>query len=1281
MVEIKTYKKVCGLLLALLVSITGVAVELNPIGNEYFIHVNEANAATEYVFFIKASDGSNIQIPVQVYTADTDSDGIADTPYKYIEITVSGQLILPKGISSVDVFLVGGGGGGGTGNQNYAGGTGGAGGGGGYTKKVMGISVSTTPVSITIGAGGASGTAGGNTSFGPAVTVAGGGRGADGRPGNDPYWGHGTSLGGGNGGSGGGFSRHMSTITNPSSNNGGSNGGNGDIPCYSYHYNNSLSEFTVLGKGQGTTTSDFLGRIHSGGGGGGQSTNAEATGIGGAGFALQTGAAQAGSTINYSGGTGGKGYGGGGGGGGASYSPASGGRGADGFCMIRWNANNNPAINIGSPVPERAFSLFIPFKGTVNDTDIGDVLTVKYKLDSGAESALGATATSDGTEKAFDSNIDISPLGEGNHTLSIWVCDNKGGTSEVQIIPFVKDITPPNIMKPSVTADSPYQISASGAATDANGLDEKPYLYNKNGIDTNWQAGAFIDENLEPNTQYTYKYKARDRAGNTGNYSEASSAYTFAEIPSLELVAHSPTSVDLTVNDSNPGYTKYQIMSGNKYVTVDGLISAQETWITLEDKSLHVTGLQMSSSQSFKIKARNEENIETEFTPLFSVDVPEAIPQVEIFSPTGNHIFTQQFLIKYIVRDEYANQIKTDIKIGTKTYCTNADTAKNTELSFTLGAGDFKSLPDGENIVTITAVNEFGGVDSKLYFFTKSRVPLLEAVTPAGTKIDFTWLPVAYATGYQLELDGKLIDTGLKTSYTYSGLQPKTQHIYRLRTIGADGLSQWSPLERIYTTDGLITAMPQNLTALASNSTITLNWEAVEDAEGYEICQVLSDGSSGAAVSNDDLTTAEFRGLLPGNIYRFRVRAVNSAGEGPWSNAIQVATMLLDTPGNVLLQKNDTSISFVWDAVPGAEGYELKYGAHSENEGSPGEGSWQPGVTVEVVSGSGIALKELVPSTEYKYSIRAKSSGGYSAWSEEMCVFTLPQKPGVPEKVNASVTDTKIIINWTGPLDNSLVGYDIELDGIILENDTLTTYVHEGLEPYTLHTYRVRARNELVEGDWSAASSIRTLPSKPQAPENITVKSTQTGAVLAWAPQLGAKAYDIYVFRLDDNGNEIKVEETNNIGECTYTHRRQIKGEEYRYRLRTRNIRGISSWSGDIINNAIKAQCRKGNTLDLGLTATDVVDFGSYEMVVTYNPGVVEVADLSTLTGAAELTAGKIEGTGITIKEFSPGRIVFAVDKAVTPGEAWTGVINGIKFKARETGGTTITYTVFTRQE
>ena len=584
------------------------------------------------------------------------------------------------------------------------------------------------------------------------------------------------------------------------------------------------------------------------------------------------------------------------------------------------------------------------------------------------------------------------------------------------------------------------------------------------------------------------------------------------------------------------------------------------------------------------------------------------------------------------------------------------------------------------------AIDGVGNISAgkEVIIFDKNIFPQIKAM-PSGTYISYTWLPVENCGNYEIELDGKVIKTGLETLYTYKGLKPSTQHTYRIRAISVLGTGNWSPLQTIYTTDGKITAAPQNIFSRAGNTAITLTWDAIDEAESYDVTPISPDGAMGTIIDNGSLTTCELRGLFPNTAYRYKIRGKNSAGEGPWSNELEAATYLLDTPQNIILLKSDTSIKFTWDEVLKAEAYELKYYEIAHTNGVTGSAiniqiPDNAGITANV-TGTTLTITELKPCTEYKYSIRAKSSQGFSSWREEKSTFTLPQKPATPENVNAVVSESKITVGWKELSDASVVGYDVELDGVILENDTQNIYIHEGLEPYSIHTYRVRARNELVEGEWSLLNSIRTLPARPVEPKEIAVKSTQTGAVLSWKAEPGADGYDLYIFRLEDNDKEIMLEQVNNIEECTYTHRRQTKGEEYRYRIRTRNIHGTSSWSGDIINNAIKAQCKKDNTIDLGLTATDVVDFSSYEMVVTYNPGVVEVIDLSTITGKSELSTGKIEGTDITIKEFSKGRIVFVVDKAVTPGEAWTGVINGIKFKAKQTGGTTVTYTVYTKAQ
>ncbi len=408
------------------------------------------------------------------------------------------------------------------------------------------------------------------------------------------------------------------------------------------------------------------------------------------------------------------------------------------------------------------------------------------------------------------------------------------------------------------------------------------------------------------------------------------------------------------------------------------------------------------------------------------------------------------------------------------------------------------------------AIDGVGNISAgkEVIIFDKNIFPQIKAV-PAGTYINYTWLPVENCVNYEIELDGKVIKTGLVTSYTHKGLKPSTQHTYRIRAICVLGTSNWSLLQTIHTTDGKITTVPQNIVSRAGNTTITLTWESVDEAEGYDITSILPDGTMGTIMDNGSLTTCELRGLSPNSAYKYKIRGKNSAGEGPWSNELEVATYLLDTPQNIILLKSDTSIKFTWDEVLNADAYELKYYEIAHTNGVTGSA-----INIQIpdntsfsanVTGTTITITELTPCTEYKYSIRAKSSQGFSSWREEKSTFTLPQKPDTPKDVNAIVSESKITVSWKELLDVSVVGYDVELDGVILENDTENIYIHEGLEPYSIHTYRVRARNDLVEGEWSLLNSIRTLPARPTEPKEIAIKSTQTGAVLSWKAEPGAE--------------------------------------------------------------------------------------------------------------------------------------------------------------------------------
>lgn len=232
--------------------------------------------------------------------------------------TSSGTFTVPAGVTSIDIFVLGGGAAGGGSSDlegEYPAAAGG--GGGGYTNTIKSYSV--TPgqtFSVTIGAGGAAaspgwgtGGTGGTTSFGSVISAGGG------------YGGEGGSQDqqrkGGSGGSGGGGSTHATGYA------GGSDGGNG----------NGNTGYHAGGSGQGRTTRAFAessNTLYAGGGGGGPgrwSGTRAAGGAGGGGM---------GGNLNVGPGSGSANTGGGGGGGGSSGSWCYGGNGGSGICIVRW---------------------------------------------------------------------------------------------------------------------------------------------------------------------------------------------------------------------------------------------------------------------------------------------------------------------------------------------------------------------------------------------------------------------------------------------------------------------------------------------------------------------------------------------------------------------------------------------------------------------------------------------------------------------------------------------------------------------------------------------------------------------------------------------------------------------------------------------------------------------------------------------------------------------------------------------------------------------------------
>ncbi|MBR6186918.1 MAG: hypothetical protein IKQ41_11735 [Clostridia bacterium] len=209
-----------------------------------------------------------------------------------LKLLTSGSLTF-MGHQTVDLFAVGGGSGGSRGKYVHSDGedtiiaAAGGGGAGGYTQTVSSVVlVSGRTYAVTIGEGGAAGTAAGGEDQSPGRPGAGGTTSmgnlisAEGGQSSGINW---AGANGGSGGGGGTLKQTGDTNATYNAGNGGTNGGDGTMS----------GTYNSLYQGQGTTTKEFGesgGTVYAGGGGGGNSLGTTRTsgGSGGGGYGAST---------------------------------------------------------------------------------------------------------------------------------------------------------------------------------------------------------------------------------------------------------------------------------------------------------------------------------------------------------------------------------------------------------------------------------------------------------------------------------------------------------------------------------------------------------------------------------------------------------------------------------------------------------------------------------------------------------------------------------------------------------------------------------------------------------------------------------------------------------------------------------------------------------------------------------------------------------------------------------------------------------------------------------
>ena len=593
----------------------------------------------------------------------------------------------------------------------------------------------------------------------------------------------------------------------------------------------------------------------------------------------------------------------------------------------------------------------------------------------------------------------------------------------------------------------------------------------------NATATTYTHRNLNPGTPHKYKVRAKN-AGGPGNWSAEISKSTLPGSPDIPQNLNTiPLSTSVTVTWNNvPGATGYDI-------EVDGVLISNGPSTSYIHNSLapgthhsyRVRSINPGGKSEWSSYVNTTTLVDTISVPINIAAVPALNKVTVSWDPvdgaTGYDIEVDGITFDNSNRTSY---IHSNLVPGTS-HKYRVRAKKNGKSS------EWSSM-----IVSNTLTNAFG-------------TPVNFKANANDTSVALTWDAVPESEGYDVEIDGVIIDNGMETSCIHNGLTPNTSHTYTVRARKGSETSEWTqPLT--VTTYRLQT--PQDITASSDETSITVNWSPVLGATSYDIefdGSIISDifRNSNAEIQSAEfpsVTTASAISVLPTTIdsaigittgpaitaaesstvpvtytitgltantqHTLKIRAVNESGTSNWSTPINQSTKF--TKGNApnisgLVKK--TAVTVMWNAMDGATGYDIE----------------ADGVITSNVTGTSYNSTGLVPGSEHKYRVRAHNSSGEGTWSNTFTVLTLPEGPATPTNIVTSGNMTSILVTW-----DKVAGaeeYEIEVDGVVINTGTGTSYLHTGLTPDTSHTYRVRTKNISGYSEWSETKTSKTLSS------------------------------------------------------------------------------------------------------------------------------------------------------------------------------------------------------------
>ena len=819
------------------------------------------------------------------------------------------------------------------------------------------------------------------------------------------------------------------------------------------------------------------------------------------------------------------------------------------------NPNINYTVNIYTDIANSSN----PESGTLVRTQTGSFTYQGFhtiKMDNPLTLTKGETFSVVIKLESMDGKSGAYYVMESKYNLgnaASWYCGGEKGQSfyynygwrdmvesmggNVRIKAYTDDV---KIQKPS--APSGLTVSNTiasltlkwNAVTDATG-----YEIYRAGTDgkyskiTTVTSTSYVDTNVKNNTQYSYKIKAYNAAGASAFSTAASLKKTQISVSNLKADANgSKVQLSWTGGVTGAeGYVIYRRTEGGSYTEIGR--TAGNTYsdtISAGIKYYYAVAVYSGSRTEGKCP---EVGVMYLVAPS-GLSVSNTIASLTlkwnaVKGATGYEIYRAGTDGKYS-------------KITTVTSTSYVDTSvkNNTEYLYKIKACN-------------TACKSAFSTAASL---KKTQISVSNLKADAnGSKVQLSWTGgVTGAEGYVIYRrteGGSYAEIGRTAGNTYSDtISAGIKYYYTVAVYSGSRTEGKCPEVGV-----MYLATPSGLSVSNTIASLTLKWNAVKGATGYEIYRAGTDGKY-SKITTVTSTSYVDTSVKNNTQYSYKIKAYNAAGASAFSTAASLKKTQISV-SNLKADANGSKVQLSWTGgVTGAEGYVI----YRRTEG---------GSYTEIGRTAGNTYSDTISAgIKYYYAVAVYSGNRTEDKCPEVGVMYLAE----PAVTGASNITSGVQVKWSKV--TGATGYIVYHKGAgkgwariaDIKDGSTVNYTDTTAASGTTYTYTVRAYNKDTMSDWNSTKSLmRISDTTLTGASNIT-----SGVQVKWSRVTGATGYIVY--RKGAGKGWGRIADIKSGSTVSYTDTTAASGTTYTYTVRAYNGSTMGDW------HSAKSQMRLSDT-------------------------------------------------------------------------------------------------------